>query len=94
MNHIVGSHGRAVIELIVFIQVKDPGGGIFHFPTLGQTALEVALLIIVGAKRAGDLAPNSVQKRDAVAIGIGGFDGFGNADGDPRLGVCDYVVAQ
>jgi len=52
---------------------------------LGETPLEISFVIAVSAERTGDFAVNSVLQGDAIAVGIMGFDGFGNADRNPAL---------
>ena len=94
MDNIICRHGWTVVKFVVFIQIEDPSRGILNFPPLGQSAFKVPFAVVIGAERAGDFAPDAVQQRDAVTVRIGGFDGFGHADGDPRLGVCNYVIAQ
>src|ERR1043166_5105281 len=77
---------RAVVELVVFVQVENPSGWIFRLPALREPALEISFGVVVGAEGAGDLAENPVEQRNAVGVGIVALDGFRHPDGDARLG--------
>src|ERR1043166_4459676 len=85
MDHVVCGHGCAVVELVIFAQVENPRGRILHLPALRQPSLEVAFTVVVGAERTRHFAPDSVEKRDAVAVWIGSLDGFSDAYRDARL---------
>ncbi len=86
MDDVVGGDRRAVVEFVIFVEMEQPGGRVFHCPALRQPAFEVALRIIVGTEGTGDFTPDAVKQRNAIAVRVVGFDGFGDADRDARLG--------
>src|SRR5207237_1722185 len=83
--HIVRGERRAIVEFVVLVQIKKPCRRVLDFPTICQPSLEVPFLVIVSAKGAGDLAPDAVQERNAVAVRVVGLDGFRDSDGDAGL---------
>ena len=85
VDHIVRGDRRAIVEFVVLVQIKKPRRRVLDFPTICQPSLEVPFLVIVSAKGAGDLAPDAVQERNAVAVRVVGLDGFRDSDGDAGL---------
>src|SRR5688572_4338064 len=76
---------RTVVEPQIFSQMKNPGIGRFHFPALGQHAEVFAFFEIVSDETSQDLAPDGVEKGDAIAVRIEGLHGFSDADRDAGL---------
>src|ERR1051326_574983 len=74
----------------VFAQMEDPVVRVFHLPFFRQHADVFGLVEIVGAEAAHDLAPDAVEQRDAVAVGIVGLHRLGNADRNARLRAYDH----
>src|SRR5712692_4053676 len=69
----------------ILAQVENPSVRIFDFPSFGQHAGIVALVEIIGAETAHGLAPDAIEHRDAVAVGIESLHGFGDTDSDTSL---------
>src|SRR6516162_2829906 len=86
MDDILRGYRRAVVKTIVFAQVKVPSLGVFHFPVLHQQTHMLPFVEIISAEASQDLAPDAIHESYAVAIGVERLHGFGNADGNARLG--------
>ncbi len=86
MDDIFRCYRRAVVKTIVLAQIKVPSLGVFDFPVLHQQTNMLPFLKIISAEASQDLAPDAIHESYAVAIGIERLHGFGNADGNARLG--------
>ena len=89
MDDIGRGQARAIVKPEVLAQVKQPGIRVLHFPAFDQHPYVFAFIKIISAQASHDLAPNAVEKRDAVAIWVECLHGLRHADGN-----ADFSISQ
>jgi hypothetical protein len=85
MHYVGCGQTRAVVKPDILSHVKHPVVGVLDFPTFSQHPFVLALVEIISTETAHNLTPDSVQQRDAVAIGVIGLHGLGDAYGNSGL---------